>query len=569
MFKILDYKQKKTLIFLFAFSLIGMILETFGVGLVIPLIAIIADPNSFYSFNNFTKSLLTLELTYEELLIYSFVIILCFYFIKTIFLSFLVYFQSKFIYSLKENLSNKLYLNYLSKNYLFHLSKNSSELIRNITLEVMYFGFAMISLTNIIIEFLVFFGILLLLLLFEPMGTILILIFFIIISLVFFKIIKLRTKIWGEERQYRDGKILQNLQQGLGAIKDVILMAKERYFLKQFSIHNQRSKVLDITYNLFQNIPKIVLELLAVFALFAVVLISVLINEKDPIEIITFLSVFAAGSLRLLPSINRLINNFQTYRYYQPSVKILKDNIIDLKELNELKVKIDFSSEYKFKKLKITNLNYSYPESNVSLFNDLSLEVNKGDIIGIIGKSGSGKSTLINIIMGLLEPKMGHISINGLNMHDNVNSWQKKIGYVPQGIYLTDDTIEKNIAFGCFAENIDSDKVNKCLILSQLDELVNNLPEKSQTIVGERGAKLSGGQVQRIGIARALYNEAELLIFDEATNSLDSQTENEILNSINLLQNDRTILIVTHNEKSLKNCNRIYKLENGDLINIK
>lgn len=154
-------------------------------------------------------------------------------------------------------------------------------------------------------------------------------------------------------------------------------------------------------------------------------------------------------------------------------------------------------------------------------------------------------------------------------MHDNVNSWQKKIGYVPQGIYLTDDTIEKNIAFGCFAENIDSDKVNKCLILSQLDELVNNLPEKSQTIVGERGAKLSGGQVQRIGIARALYNEPELLIFDEATNSLDSQTENEILNSINLLQNDRTILIVTHNEKSLKNCNRIYRLENGDLINIK
>ncbi len=446
-FKIINKNQKKNLIFLFFLSLFGMALETFGIGMVIPLITIIADPDIFYNFNNFTKEFIKFNFKYEELVIYSFLIFFIFYILKTIFLSFLIYFQSKFIYSLKENLSNKLYFNYLNKNYLFHVSNNSSELIRNISLEVMYFGFAMISATNIMIEILVFLGIILLLLLFEPVGSTFVLIFFSILFMIFYKVIRKKTNEWGEERQYRDGKILQNLQQGLGAIKDVILLSKEKYFLEEYKAHNSRSKILDIIYNLFQNLPKIFIELLAVAALFFVIFISIFFNDREPLEIITFLSVFAAGALRLLPSVNRIVNNFQTYKYYQPSVDILEKN---LSELNNDKILINNSKNLfnNFERLEISKLTFSYPGTDKLLFNSFKLEIKKGEMIGIIGESGSGKSTLINMIMGLIKPSEGFIKVNNININDDIKSWQNKIGYVPQGIYLTDDTIEKNIAFG-------------------------------------------------------------------------------------------------------------------------
>lgn len=567
-FKIINNNQKKNLIFLFFLSLIGMALETFGIGMVIPLITIIAEPDIFYNFNDFTKKFIKFNLKYEELVIYSFLIFFIFYILKTIFLSFLVYFQSKFIYSLKENLSNKLYFNYLNKNYLFHISKNSSELIRNVSLEVMYFGFAMISATNIMIEILVFSGIIFLLLLFEPTGSLFVLIFFSILFMVFYKVIRRKTNEWGEERQYRDGKILQNLQQGLGAIKDVILLSKEKYFLEEYKVHNRRSKILDIIYNLFQNLPKILIELLAVAALFFVIFISIFFNQREPLEIITFLSVFAAGALRLLPSVNRIFNNFQTYKYYQPSVDILEKN---LRELANDKILASNSKNLfnNFQKLSISELFFSYPGTDKLLFNNLNLEIQKGEMVGIIGDSGSGKSTLINIIMGLINTSKGYIKVNNININDDIKGWQKKIGYVPQGIYLTDDTIEKNIAFGCFENEINKDKIKSCLKLSQLDGFVETLKFKSKTLVGERGTKLSGGQIQRIGIARALYNNCEIMLFDEATNALDSKTEDEIINSINMFKQNRTIILISHNEKSLKYCNTLYKIENRTLIRIK
>jgi ABC-type multidrug transport system fused ATPase/permease subunit len=291
--------------------------------------------------------------------------------------------------------------------------------------------------------------------------------------------------------------------------------------------------------------------------------------KREMVDIIQYLAIFAVASFRIVPGASRLLSAFQTIKHMEPSVRLLLQEF-DSKDNSYIKnnyLPKDLSTPLKFQKeINLTNLSFSYPIRKEFVLSKISMTIKKGDFVGIIGETGSGKSTLINLLIGLLKSSDGKVEVDGLNINSNLTKWYKKIGYVPQSVYLIDDTIRKNIAFGLREDDIDNDLVAKAIEKANLDEFVNNLPDGLETIVGEKGIRLSGGQQQRIGIARALYRDPEILILDEATSSLDEATEKKIMESIQFLKGKKTLIVITHRLITVKNCDKIYFIDKGNII---
>jgi ABC-type bacteriocin/lantibiotic exporter with double-glycine peptidase domain len=297
----------------------------------------------------------------------------------------------------------------------------------------------------------------------------------------------------------------------------------------------------------------------------AILIIILTISGKSNSEIITLTAVYAAVAFRLIPASTRIIAALQRIKNYAPSLNLIEEEFLNLdqKNINIIEKKIE---PLKFENIKLKNINFSYEQSNNSVFTNINFEINKGEIIGLYGESGSGKSTLINLISGLIEPSSGTIKINERKLKDTKESWLASLGYVPQQVTLFNDTISKNISF--FEKEVEKKKINNILEKSNLSKFINDLPEKENTIVGENSATLSGGQIQRIGIARALYNDPEFIIFDESTNSLDPINENEIMEFIYSLKGLKTILIISHDKKVLSKCNKIFEIKNKNINQI-
>lgn len=554
---LLSPSERRQAVVLMGLTLIAMVLETAGVGLVIPVLALVSDGKvpSIEILANFSRT---------QMIIGVMLGLVLFYTAKAVFMIYLAWRQPKFSFGVGYNLSKSLFQGYLRQPYTFHLQRNSAQLIHNATTEVnLAVQGGLLAALNLLAEVLVLIGILVLMLVVEPIGSIVVMLLLSMAVLLYHHHTRARVLHWGKLRHYHDGMRIQCLQQGLGGAKDVKLLGREHDFFEQFDFHNIQTTQVQKLQNLVSNLPRLWLEWFAVVAL-AVLVLSMLYRGKPVTQLVPTLGLFAAAAFRLMPSMNRMITNFQSIRYSFPAIHHVYAEMTLFKNTPEI---LADSKKLIFKReIEIKNLGYVYPKAHKMALEKICLVIQKGSSIGFVGSSGAGKSTLVDLILGLLTPLEGHILVDGQDIQANLRQWQNLMGYVPQNIYLTDDTLRRNVAFGLSEDQIDDQAVQKAIQAAQLDQFIATLPLGFNTIVGERGVRLSGGQRQRIGIARALYHDPEILVLDEATSSLDTETEQGVMEAVRALHGDKTVLIVAHRLSTVAHCDRLYRLEHGNLV---
>uniref|UniRef100_UPI004048151D ABC transporter ATP-binding protein n=1 Tax=Algoriphagus sp. TaxID=1872435 RepID=UPI004048151D len=560
------FKKRLTILIIFLFF--GMLLEMLGLGMLIPALSLMTDTevvNKYPVLNSISNSIG--YTTQKQLLFFGFSLLIIVYLIKSVVLGFLYYRQSKFNADLSAEFSDILFRGYLNQSYSFHLERNSSQLLKNIQGEVTQLNGVLQAFGALLLEVSMIIGIIIVLISIEPYGAISVIVVLAFSSILFHILSKNQILNWGQARQFHDGRINQHLMQGLGGIKDVKMMGKENYFLEKFRQHNNGKAKAVTKIVSIGLMPRLYLEFLSVLGLS--VLILVMVAQNKSIELlIPIIAVFVAAAFRLIPSANRILTSVQAFKFAGPVLEVLYN---EFKIINSAEKVTNISrSNLSFKhEINLTNIDYKYPNSNSKAIQKVNVCIKRGESVGFVGPSGSGKSTLLDVILGLLHPINGEITVDGMNINSNLRMWQDQIGYIPQSIYLTDDTIKRNVAFGISDKYINMDKVINALKAAQLDDFVNSLPSGIETFVGERGVRLSGGQRQRIGIARALYHDPQVLVLDEATSALDTETEKEVMKAVNVLQGNKTLIIVAHRLSTIEHCNRVFELKKGQIVSVK
>jgi ABC-type bacteriocin/lantibiotic exporter with double-glycine peptidase domain len=558
-FYILNKKEKNLFFPICLIILVSSILEILGIGLLIPFFDLILKNNNYFYTNFFHDYVV--KFGYNNLIFYFVILIFFLFTIKTIFLIFSSFFQLKFIKNININISKKLLTLYLNKPFNFYLQNNTSFLIQNIN-EANSIALHIRSQLIFLSEVIIFIGIMALLFYGSLLITFIILLIFGLFGYFIKKFIFKKIKIIGQERLIVGQKRLRDLHEGFDGIRDIKIFGLEKYFLSKFLITNEISNTYEFknSYNL--SLPRFLLEWLLIFLFLLLVFFVIYFSNSINFEkSISLLALFCVSILRLIPSLLRIIQSRQQIKFTTPVVKKFFEEFNDKTNMNNSNSivgninKIDFT-----KNLIIENLNFGYSDLKKEIINNFNIQINFGNFLGISGVSGSGKTTLISIILGLLKPDKGNILVDGINVFNDIRAWQAIIGYVPQNLYLIDDTIQNNIALGILKEDLNFDLLNKVINLSCLEDLINELPEGIKTNIGEKGINLSGGQRQRIGIARALYRQPKLLILDEFTNALDKKIEEKILNNIYELKKSVTGIVVSHDNNVLKNCDKIINL---------
>ena len=543
-------------------SFLSMILETLGIGLIIPFMQALVTDGINQHLANFLN-FFNIYPTSKYNLIFILITMLAFtYTFKVLFLTYFSYAETKLLADLRVSLSDKLYCIYLNKPYSFHLNNNSSKLIRNID-EISLVVYVIKSLILLINETVVFLGISTFVILYEPKGSLMVILFLGLFGYLFFKKVQIKVKKWGKTRQIHAGVSLKYLREGFGSIKDIKILQRTNELVKAFTTNNKILNVCELKQKFIDSLPRLWLEWLVVIGFILLILLMMSLG-KELLYIVPLLGLFAAAAFRIMPSLTRIMNSIQGILYNRPAV----DSIYKEFDRESFQNNINKISSKKFfltKKIDLKNINFKYSDSGPFILRNINLNIKNGTTIGLIGESGIGKTTLINIILGLMQPTSGSICVDGVDISENVKNWQSQIGYVPQNIYLSDDTIKKNIAFALPEEKIDNIAVNKAVTNAKLDSLVNNLSNGLDTKIGEFGDRISGGQRQRIAIARALYTNPKVFILDECTNSLDLKTEKQIIDEVNSLKGKKTIIMIAHRLSTLENCDRIYKVDKEGL----
>lgn len=564
---ILNKKQKSRVIILLFMIIIGALLETLSVSMILPIIQAVVEPNAFET----NKMIIVISdlckiKSLDDFVIMMIIMLIAVFFIKNLYLLFMYYVQHTFVTNNQYRTSGIFLQNYLNKPYEFFLNADTSDMLRTIYSDTGSVFTLILECIQFLTEAVVAIFLCTALLFIDFWMTVAIAGILFGVSAVTAMAIKPNLKRIGEESRVRQSKMYKCILQSITGIKDVKIFAKENAFLETYKQQGKRYYRLTRNYNVCSNIPKLLIETICISTILAYLAVMILLGHSVA-NMLPQLSAFALAAARLMPSASRMNTYLANISYYQPALDYVYENVkmpqnqYDMERIEERQVQILPLSGT----IQLFDINYRYPNSERYIFKDAQMEIPVGKSVGIIGSSGAGKSTIVDIMLGLLQPEKGNVTIAGESVFKYYAGWLANIGYIPQTINLMDDSIRANIAFGIPEAKISDERIWEVLEEAQLKEFIEQLPEGIETVVGERGVRLSGGQRQRIGIARALYHNPELLILDEATSALDNDTEAAIMDAINRFHGRKTMLIIAHRIKTIENCDMIYRVEDGKI----
>jgi ABC-type multidrug transport system fused ATPase/permease subunit len=570
--------HKSLLAMILLFLLISA-LEVFGTGMIGPFIAIATNPdavnssswlNSIYKQLNFKSE--------QQFSVFLGLLLITAFYVKAFFSFNAQKAVFEFGFSLRGQLAYKLMKAYIEAPYSFHLGTNSATLIQNVvtSTDMVCIGLAMSLLTSIS-NFVVILALIALLVRTNSIALILIAVI-LLVALAILYPMRNRLTRWGREGWQAGSEMIRVMNHSLGSFKETRVLGCEPYFEDQMQKQTKGYAMNSALAASYGNLPRFVIEAFMISFLVGFTLLFMNLNRGNEQNLSSVLGIFALASIRLLPAVGNLVSGISVIK---TNTHALDRLFFDLKELDKGKLlsssvsptsatvllpdqsrkTLQFSRDIVLK-----DLTFQYPGSARNVLEEISLTLCKGQSIGLIGKSGSGKTTLIDVLLGLFIPQSGDIEVDGVSVYDNLRAWQNMLGYVPQAIFLMDDTLERNIAFGVPDHLIDQNRLRSAIDMAQLSAVVKQLPDGIKTIVGERGILLSGGQRQRVGIARALYHEREILIFDEATAALDTETEQLVTEATKALSGTRTVIIIAHRLSTVEHCDYIYQLEQGRIL---
>lgn len=566
---IFDRREKFQLILLLFAIVFTTILELVGVVAIMPFINVVMDPGVIertaylkWLYSAFHFSNMNIFIAFLGILL------ILIYMIKNVCISLMYYSQYAFTFNTQKKLCGRMLRCYVNQPYLFHLEHNSADLIRNINSDVTMMFQAVISMLGLLAEVAVF-GILGIYLVIQDksiaIGMVLIFGLFILLFARRYK--NYMTRIGEEDRKYSAG-IVKWLHQSFGGMKETKILGREEYFLEHFNDNYGHWAEREKKYRLLHVAPRPVMESVCITALLGIIVLK-LLNGTKSAYFITTISVFAVAAIRLLPSINRIASSYGVVMFNIPAFDAVYRDLKEIEKLAEKsKAENKDNKPLKFEKnIVLEQLTFSYPRKGEKVLEGIDLTIEKNQSVALVGPSGAGKTTLADIILGILKPESGRVLVDGVDIAENPESWREKLGYIPQSIYLMDDTIRNNILYG--QKEADEDRLWRVIEEAQLKKFVSELEKGLDTVIGENGICLSGGQRQRIGIARALYSNPEVLVLDEATSALDQETEEAVMDAINRLSGSKTLIIIAHRLSTTEKCNVIYEVKDKKVTRLK
>jgi len=540
--------------------LLGTVFELVSLGLVIPVVQVVLGGTSLESYGFVPDSIE--DMRYQTFVILVLAIMVGAFVAKNLFLLASNYFQHRTALSLGNRISQQLFENYVRQPYEYHLTHSSAKLASNIgeySGAVLFFlGPSLVLLGDLLagVAFFVF------LLIIQPFSTLTVMVLFGFSSWLILRFTRPRARVWGEERIAYRAAINTALLSGFGGVKEIKLFGRDREVVdthKKSIYGNARTVYL---FNVISQVPRAFFEVIAVGSVAVTIVISKLTNPTSD-DAVLVVALFGVAAFRLLPSINRVVVSLQQIALTRPGLEGAVEGLALVSKTEPTKTTEKLGT---FEHLQLNNLKYTYPNTDKIVLNIDYFAIAAGESIGVVGSSGSGKSTLVDVLIGILPPTDGVVTVNGHDIAGNYRQWQDQIGYVPQFVYLMDTTIRRNVAFGLPEKMIDDAHVERALKQAHLWDFVQTLPEGWNTEVGERAIRLSGGQRQRLGIARALYANPQVIVLDEATSALDDATEREIVESFSEIAVDHTLVIVAHRTSTLRDCNRLIRLAGGRIV---
>ena len=569
-----DRKQKKQILGLAVLILIGGLLETMGVSLLLPVVQAIMDPEAIMENElvGAVADLLQIE-TSRQLIILMLGSLIALYVIKNTYLLFLTYVQNTFVTRNRNRMISRVMREFLSRPYEEYLGADIPTVFRLTDSDIPNAFQLILVLIQMVTEIVVAVSLCIVLVVVSPVMSFFILCIFLGMTLMITKVLKPRLNAIGHKNQMIQSRIAKWRIQSIYGLKDVKVLHREEFFVRNYYESGAIGADVARNYAVFNNLPRLLIETIFMAAMLLFIMLYMLRGGNIGI-LIPQLSAFAVAAMRVMPGTNRINTYLSEIAYAQPCLDYLYENLTSnmkadvngsVTGLTEA-AQPELQSTKLQDKIVLDHITYAYPNTEKNIFTDAHMEVKKGQSVGIMGPSGAGKSTIVDILLGLLHVQEGSITCDGVNIFDNYGDWLSKIGYIPQSIYLIDESIRDNIAFGIDADRIDDKRIWDVLEEAQLKEFVKELPEGLDTTIGDRGVRISGGQRQRLGIARALYHDPEILVFDEATSALDSDTEKAVMDAINSFHGRKTMVIIAHRLNTIAKCDVIYKVDGEKIV---